>query len=315
MLESEALETHLDAYLASNTAAASIDTHTHYRRSLRRFSAHLGRPAAVGDLVDANVAAWLAAMQRSGLSAVTANQNAKQILALWRWLAKQRLTDWPTVRKLREPEPLPRAWTRSQLTQLFNACKRADGWIAQHRACDWWLGLHWFLYDTAERIGATLQLRRAWLDLEARTASIPAAARKGGQKSMVYRLRPKTCDCLAKLLAVPSDSGLVFDSPWKSRQSIYKRYRKLIESAGLPWDRRVTGFHQMRRLPRHLQMASACKRFVCRAGLPRHGVAVCHPHATLAILANLLLTHACAADAVRHEYGDTHREHSQLGRS
>lgn len=241
------LQTLLNRYLAANTAALSPSTHDHYRRCLRQFSEHVGHAPTLDDLTDEVVAGWMVATIRSGLTPTTANQRAKQILALWRWAAKQRLADWPTIHRMKEPEPLPVAWTRAEMDRLFSACSRAEGWIGPHRASTWWLSLHWFLYDTAERIGAALAIRREWIDLEGFTAKVPAAVRKGGQKSMAYRLRSVTCDHLARMANAETDTGLVWDRPWRNDQSLYGRYRKIVLSAGLPWTPRLTGFAKIRR--------------------------------------------------------------------
>lgn len=243
------LRTLLDEYLAMNTRIRSHATKDHYLRSIRQFEESLGGGVAtVEDLTDDNLARFmLKTVDADGLSEVTANQRVKQLRALWTWAAKRRIVEqFPTVQNLREPQRLPTAWTMTQLHQLFEACKVVPGWVAQHRARTWWSALHWWLFDTGERITATLALERRWVDLEQGVAKVPAAARKGGCKAMVYRLRKETCELFAKMLAAESDTGLVFDSHWSGRSSLYKAYRRVVESADLPWEPRYCGFHKMR---------------------------------------------------------------------
>lgn len=238
----------LDHYLSVSTRIRSQATREHYRRSLRQFAEHLGHEPTIADLTDDAFARWMVSIVDSGLTAATANQQAKQVRALWIWLAKRRIVEcWPTVPNLVEPEPLPEAWTQQELARLFAACSRQTGWIAQHQAHVWWTGLHRWLYDTGERAGATWRLERRMVDLGNGIASVPAAIRKGGRQPMVYRLRPQTVATLARMALTPSETGLVFDHPWKDDQSFYTRYRRLVASAGLPWIPRKTGLHKMRK--------------------------------------------------------------------
>jgi len=238
----------LENYLAVNTRIRSQATREHYARSLRQFAEHLGRRPTTDDLTDDNLAGFMLATVTSGLTEQTANQRAKQIRALWTWLAKRRLVDaWPTVANLPTPEPLPEAWTLDEFAKLLQACRETPGWIGPHLASDWWWSLHAFLWDTAERIGAALLLERSMVDAEGRIARAPARIRKGSRQAMVYRLRSSTAAILERMSAAPSPTGLVWDRPFADDQTLYARYRKVVERAGLPWTPRKTGFHKIRR--------------------------------------------------------------------
>lgn len=236
-----------DHYLSVSTRIRDDATRRHYRRSIRQFAAFLVRIPTTDDLTDDNLCGFLLWTVSHGHTESTANGRAKQLRALWEWAARRRLVDlFPTFRKLAEPEPEPVAWRSEQLAALFDACRQQRGWIGPHRSSTWWLSLHWWLYDTGERAAATFALRREWVDLESKTARVPGRARKGGRKAMIYRLRGRTCELFRELLSVPSDTGLVWDRPWRDDQTFYKRYRRVVVAAGLRWEKRKTGLQKMR---------------------------------------------------------------------
>jgi len=237
----------LEHYLSVSPQIAKHTTREHYWRSVRQFAAHLDREPTVADLNDDAIHGFMIAAVRDGLAEATANQRMKQLRALWEWAARRRLVDqFPTLKKMVEPEPLPVAWRPDELQRLFAACAAQTGWIGPHQAATWWLALHWWLYDTGERAAATFSLRREWVDLASGTVRVPAKTRKGGRKAMVYRLRPETVALFTQMMALPSDSGLIWDRPWKEWQCFYKRYRRVVQAAGLPWAKRKTGLHKMR---------------------------------------------------------------------
>lgn len=237
----------LEHYLSVATQIRKQETRDHYWRSVRQFAEYLGHEPTAADLTDDALCGFMLATVQQGHAEGTANQRVKQLRALWEWAARRRMVEaFPTFKKLVEQEPDPVAWRPEQLAALFEASARQTGWIGPHRAATWWLSLHWWLYDTGERATATFSLRREWLDLVSGTARVPGKARKGGRKAMIYRLRPETCELFREMLSVPSDSGLVWDRPWKDWQCFYKRYRGVIKAAGLPWVVRKTGLHKMR---------------------------------------------------------------------
>lgn len=237
----------LEHYLSVSTQITKTTTREHYWRSLRQFAAYLDREPTTLDLTDDNLCGFMLATVNSGHAHGTANQRMKQLRALWEWAARRRMVEqFPTFRKLVEPEPDPVAWKPEQLKTLFDACSRQVGWIGPHKAATWWLSLHWWLYDSGERASATFSLERDWVDLEGCTVRVPSRVRKGGRKSMTYRIRPQTANLFREMMRTPSDSGLMWDRSWKDWQSFYKRYRKVVTDAGLPWVTRRTGLHKMR---------------------------------------------------------------------
>jgi integrase len=238
----------LDRFLRSNTRIRRQETRDHYYRSVRQFSAWLGHPATTDDLTDEALAGWMLATVDGGLTEVTANQRVKQLRSLWNWAAKKRLVEeFPTVRNLTEPEPMPLAYDMDEVQRLMDACRRVKGWVGPHRARDWWTSLHLFIWDSAERIGAVLAITRDLVDLDKLTVRVPAKLRKGSRLSMSYTIRPETASALQVMLVPLSDSGLVWEHHWRCDSTMYRAYRTIVRDAGLKWDRRQSGFQKLRR--------------------------------------------------------------------
>lgn len=241
------LAAHLEKYLSVRTKIRADATVDHYRRSIRQFAVHLEREPMPSDLTDDNLSAFMLATVRAGFKEATANQRTKQLRALWTWMAKRRLVEqFPTFDALDEPEPLPTAWSDEDLHKLFAACAAQKGWIGPHLASTWWLAIHWWWISTAERTEATMMLERSMLQLDQGMAVVPARIRKGKRKNRHYRLHPRCCELLEQMLKVPSPTGLVFDHTWSDWRNIFKRYRALIKSAGLPYVRGKTGPKKLR---------------------------------------------------------------------
>lgn len=237
----------LPRYFTNNLKIRKQDTKNHYYRCVRQFSSLLGRDAMLSDLTDENVTAYIRSSLEEGQTEATANQRTKQLRALWEWAARKRLVfEFPGSYKVPEPDRQPVAYTKDELRRLFESCAEAKGWIGPHRASTWWLALHWILLDTAERITAVLAIQRSWIDVQNSTIRIPGEYRKGGLKAATYRLSDRTMGLINEMLALPTETGLLFDKPWKDWQCLYKRYQGVYKRAGLEWKRRKTGFHKIR---------------------------------------------------------------------
>lgn len=234
-----------DRYLPSNTKLASAKTITQYGKAIRRYSEFLQEPATTAHLTDEMLGSFLRwLVEVKGVRAVTANGEVKQIKAIWNWAAKKRLVElFPTIGKLPEPERVPESWSETELLAIFNACREADGWIAQSKASDYWTAFHLVIWDTGERTGAMRELRWEWLDADTSTLTVPGEFRKGGVKAMVYRLKPATLEHIERLRPAGQNRIFEFDL---TNAMFYHKYRRLIESAGLTYDRK-SGPQKMRR--------------------------------------------------------------------
>ena len=233
-------------YLPERTAIGSESTVTNYGRSIRKFGMFLERPATPADLTDRNVGKFLRWMvEVEGVKPVTANGYAKQVKALWVWLAKKKIVPtFPTVGKLPEAIVIPDCWTLPELAKLVAACHHATGTIGDHDAQAVWLAFHLILWDSGERTGAMLALEWSWLDWSTGYLAVPGEFRKGRVKSVVYPLKPETLVAL-KAIAEPRRE-LVFDMLLPAHR-FYRRYPPFIKSAGLPYVKRRSGPQKMRR--------------------------------------------------------------------
>lgn len=225
----------------------SADTLRHYRRTIRQFGEFLEREPTTDDLNADTLMSWANKSLADGLSPATANSRVKNPRALWDWAARKRIVEEfpPKGLGVREPARLPDAWTPAELSAIFRACEKQEGWIGPQRASEWMLAYHWWLYNTGERFGATMRLRPDMIDLEAGQASVPFEIRKGKMRSMVYKLSNRCRDALSVIL--PRCDERLFDSPWEAPRGVYPRYRRLIADAGIKWVRHKSGPQKMRR--------------------------------------------------------------------
>jgi len=227
-----------------NVSIRSEKTRKQYRSALCDFREAIGHDPTPADLTDDNLGALMNLTLQRGDTAVYANQRRQKIRALWEWLArKRRVAEFPTVPKMKEPKRVPRAWTLEQLDKLLAACRRQRGWIVPGiAAADWWAGLHYLLWDCAERVTATFALEWTMLDMQTGVLLVPAEIRKGQGSDESYRLRPETLTILARMK--PAGHAKIF--PLSSMGKFYKHYSRLLEMAGLPTDRK-SKTHRMRK--------------------------------------------------------------------
>jgi integrase len=243
-------------YLPERTSISSPQTIKQYARCLRLFSMYLGETATPIHLTDKIVGKFLRwLVEVEGVKPVTGNGYVKQVKALWTWLAKKRVVErFPTIEKLKQPDPMPDAWTREELQKLIAACRQSPGRIGRIAAAGFWTAFHYVLWDTGERTGAMLSLCWDWYDPRKRCLSVPGEFRKGRQKSMVYSLKQTTAALLTAIRQPRRE--LIFElydgqegPPPDSRRGhyFYKPYRRLVESAGLPYVSHKSGPQKMRR--------------------------------------------------------------------
>jgi integrase len=182
-------------------------------------------------------------MRHRGSAPETINGQTGKLRSLWTWLAKKRIVEqFPTLGNVKEPKRVPQAWTQEELGILLAACQRATGMVGRVKASDWWVALHLLIWDTSERIGAVLAIRKDWLNWQTGGLLIPAECRKGQERDMAYGLHEETLVALARIR--DSGSDLLFGVvtvAW-----LYYRYKRLRKAAGLPTDRK-SAFHRIRR--------------------------------------------------------------------
>lgn len=221
-------------YFPQNLRIQSPDTKRQYRFAIndfRRFLCHepelddLRKPVLIGFL------RWL--RETMELAPRTANERAGRVRALWQWCCEEELVPRIPPRNIRLPVPerIPTSWTVEQLRTLFGAASEMPGQVSGVDAGLWWSAHLLWLWNTGERIGATLALR--WEHLQGNVATIPAEVRKGRQKTGIYRLWPET---VLALEHIRSASPLVFG--WdRCEGSYYLHWNHLLRIAGLPGGR------------------------------------------------------------------------------
>lgn len=247
-------QVYLQKYLPTNLRIRSESCKRHYRITIEDLARFLGREPELSDLTDDTIlvfARWL--NESRGISPYTVNQRLNYLSALWRWCAKKRYVEqWPTIGRVTEPEIVPRAWTIRQLSTLMPILAQQQGTVGGVPADQWWVNLHHFLWETGERIGATLQITWDMIDRHACTVSVPAEIRKGKHRSMLYTISSELMAALYRHKR--PGSPYVFPFP-HTIATLYNRYARILKRAGLPHDHR-SKFHRMRRsFASHLKAA------------------------------------------------------------
>lgn len=206
----------------------------------------LGRDATVADLNDDTLARYAAWRRSNERCAATVNGELRKLLAQWRFICRRGIVrHWPTVDQEKEPKRVPVAWTQDDLDRIFAACDKISGMVGSIPARVFWTSLFLIIWDTAERIGAVMLCEVQHLDLKDRWLTIPAEIRKGGCDERVMRIAPDTADWLKIMLRFHRGSGRLFPWPY-SKTYIWYVWKKILESAELPADRRSM-FHRIRR--------------------------------------------------------------------
>lgn len=233
-----------EMYFPARLTIQAEDTVKQYYLAFSFYDRFLCRTAQVSNLNDLELTKfkrWL--FKERKLAAKTANERAGRIIAMWDWLARKRLVDaFPCVEKIPEPKRAPRAWTIDQLRAIFQETLNCRGRICGIPASLWLRGLCGFLWNTSERIGATLKCDWEMVDLNRGTILVPAEIRKRGQSDEVYRLWPEVLELLREIRTYKNQ--LIFPTDF-GKTALYHRYKKILIRAGLPHGRQYM-FHAMR---------------------------------------------------------------------
>jgi integrase len=212
-----------------------------YGFTIGSFEKHLGRPAETTDLNEVEVARFLLARAKARCPA-TASKDRAQLHALWEFAARRSIVgEFPLIRRIVVPERIPEAWTSDELSRLLAAASATNGFVAGVPAGLFWTALLMVLYETGERIGATLQVR--WDDVRNGMIVFRAETRKAGRRDTCRALSEQ---CQEALCAIQSgNSDLVFQ--WdRSYGYLWNIMGKICKRAGLPENRR-SKFHRIRK--------------------------------------------------------------------
>lgn len=225
-----------DSYFPVRPTIRAEQTRLQYRFAVNDFAKMLGRTPVKSDLTDDNLNALLIyLLDKRGVAEITANERVGRLKTLWTWLAKRgKLSYFPTLSRIPQPERVPRSWNVEELRRLFLSFAQEKGEIGGVPASKWWLSSHAFLWNTGERKGATFLFEFEMLDWRAGVAILPASIRKGRRKSAVYLLWPEVLDMLQDI-RLPRRSK-VWPFPYH-HGTYYNRYERILKRAGLPCGR------------------------------------------------------------------------------
>ena len=231
----------LTSYERRNRSSAT--TRFQYRVQLRHFANFLGHEPTLDDLNDDTLDGFVAD-RASKVAIPTANKAYWCVAAIWRHAYDLGLTKTrPTIQPLAEPENIPFAWLKEEIDALLQSCSGVRGKIDGVPARLWWLGIHWTIWSTGERVGAMLAVEKANCNLARGELYVPANVRKGRRKPKLYPLLPQCVEVLREMDGF--DRKLLF--PWSmDRATLYNRYSRILAAAKLPTDRKCK-FHRMRR--------------------------------------------------------------------
>lgn len=221
----------------------SINTLRLYRYSIKLFSEVLGHAATLQDFTDETVCRHLMALGDLEYAPHSIDKERSQLLAMWNLAARKGLVGvFPDVPRDPLPEVVPMAWMEDELKALVHSCRQEVGRIGGVQSALWWTSLHAVAWDTAERIGALMQVR--WEDLsEGGWLRVPAGMRKGKRADKMFRLSPDTMQMVLLMKHPKREKIFDWDRSWNL---IYEHYSRILKRAGLPHDAR-SKFHRMRR--------------------------------------------------------------------
>lgn len=225
-----------------------------YRVLFSNFARTLGRKPMIQDLTNERVQEHMQRLLDLGRARATANRDRCSLVALWRYAAQLKMLDsWPDVPKEPEPQRAPQAWLREDIDLLFKAVGEMEGNL---RGTDvpwslWFELLIRMMLDTGERVGAIREARWTWF--ERGSLLVPAEFRKGGKRDKYFPLSRETVELLSQMRKISCDKTNVFVWTY-SKTYLWNRYKKLVESSGLPSGRQ-SQTHRLRKT--HASVAHA----------------------------------------------------------
>jgi integrase len=218
-----------------------------YGFTLKAFGEFLGEQAGEGyieptiDHLDELVVARFLAHRLRQRSVGTAAKDRTQLRAIWEFLSRRGVVKtWPSIRPIRVPERVPRAWLIDEFKRLLASAGEERGEVVGVPARAWWRAILLTAYEVGERIGGLLSIE--WGDVAPNGITIRAEGRKGQRRDIWRGISPA---CYEAVMATRNDRRLVFD--WdKSYSMIWHDLGRICERAGLPNDR-MSKFHRVRK--------------------------------------------------------------------
>ena len=237
------LQTYLERVYIPGRIRLSPGYEKNLARAVAQFGEHLGRDPAIEDLDEQAIAAWLHSYRRER-SDTTTNNVRRMIFTLWDAAADDGLVRPPRrrrVRRLKENQAPPQAWTVSEVRTILEAARAQTGEIAGIPARLWWPSLILAVYWSGCRIGA---MRSVPLDgyLPGRGLLI---RRQKNSKPQWYDLPETCCESIDRI--VFGSRPLLWPWPYHHR-TIWKHFRRIVEYAGVRCPAEgLNLFHRLRR--------------------------------------------------------------------
>jgi len=218
-----------------------------YGFTLKAFGEFLGEQAGEGyieptiDHLEELVVARFLAHRLRTRSVGTAAKDRTQLRAIWEFLARRGVVKtWPSMRPIRVPERVPKAWLIDEFRRLLSAASEERGEIVGVPAAAYWRAILLTAFQSGERIGGLLSIE--WDDVSPNGITVRAEGRKGQRRDIWRGISP---DCYEAIMATKNDRRLVFD--WdRSYGMIWHDLGRICERAGLPNDR-SSKFHRVRK--------------------------------------------------------------------
>ena len=196
----------------------------------------------VGSLTDGNFAKYVETRQADGVASDTIKGELNKILAFARWCVKRTALAEPECKSPPKSRKAPKAWNKQEVRRLFKEARITNRSIYGMPGSVYWPALLYTAWDTAERIGALLELERDDVDLHQRF--IRLSHRKGHGRELVKKITPETCKALGLLFRTMPGHTKVF--LYGCPSTLWKSYGRILEDAGLP-SGRDSKFHRIRK--------------------------------------------------------------------
>lgn len=215
-----------------------------FRLTIKRFAEHLGREPLVADLTGVTVQRFLSA-RKLKVSTATTVKDRTHIVALWSHLFRLRRVEAAPAAVLppmRAPRRVPRAYRAEEVAAILKAALATPGGVDGRPAAIWHASLIRAAFETAERVGALLQVEWRDVDLHERSILLRAETRKGANSDLLRPISAETAGWLASLRRDSGERRLVWR--WdRSPTHLWGHFRRICERAGV----QPRGYHGLRR--------------------------------------------------------------------
>lgn len=208
---------------------------------MRHFGHFLGDTPEASHLTDRNLVGYIQHRRAAGRKETTIEREVAKLFTLARVAARQGHVPEPRFKPKKAAVDVPVAFMRHEVRALFRAANRYKRTIAGVPGDLVMVALLSVCWDTAERIGAILEIERTDVDLRGRW--ITSRVRKRNGKPLVRRMRRSTARSV-RLLMDAHDGPRPF--ALLKRESLYYHLNRLLIDAKLPVDRKHK-FHCLRR--------------------------------------------------------------------